>query len=178
VTRGAVTQRKEPLLYKIFGGESARNIGDYIMWDVLIPAAKSTITDIITNTIEMIFYGEGSSRSTGRHIRRDRTRSFVSYSSLYDNKSKETPTRSRNRSRHRFDDIIIETRGDAEEVLSQLVELIDMYNVASVSDFYDSVGLTSEFTDHKYGWDNLSKAHIYPVRGGYVIDLPKPFPLD
>ena len=77
----------------------------------------------------------------------------------------------RNRSRHNFDDIILDSRGEAEEVLSHLVDLVDDYGMASVADLYDLVGITSNFTDNKYGWTNLSSASVSRVRDGYLIDF-------
>lgn len=181
VTRGSVARRKEPLLDRIFGGETARSIGSYVIWDVLIPAAKSTISDIVTQSVEMLFYGErGSGRRSSSRIRRDRDRSYVSYNSMYD-----TPRRSisggkerHRRDRHDFGDIIFETRGDAEEVLTALIELIDQYDLATVEDFFDAVGLPTEYTDGKYGWNSLGNVAIKPTRGGWFITLPRPKPIE
>lgn len=183
VVKGGIYQRKEPILYQIFGGETANNIATYILWDVLIPAIKSTLSDMITNSVDMLFYGEGSrsGRSTSR-VRRDRDRSYVSYNSLYDNRRprRESSGRSikRNRDRHRFDDIIFDNRTDAEEVLTTLVELVDQYDLATVEDFYDAAGLQAEYTDGKYGWDDLREAMVRSVRGGYILSLPTPLPID
>ena len=41
-------------------------IGDYVIWDILIPAFKSTITDIVANSVEMLFYGEPRARGRDR----------------------------------------------------------------------------------------------------------------
>lgn len=178
VTTGAVRTRKEPLLYRIFGGETARSIGSYVIWDVVVPAIKSTITDVVTNSVEMIFYGD-TKRSSNR-LRRDRGRTYVSYNSIYSGgrRGPETIRTPRARDRHNFEDIIIETRSDADHVLGTLVELIDVYGLATVTDFYDSVGLTSEYTDSKYGWESLAKASVRPTRGGYIIDMPQPYPIE
>lgn len=182
VTKGAIRQRKEPFLYKIFGGETAKNIFSYILWDVIVPAAKSTVTDVVSNSIEMIFYGDEGRKSN--RVRRDKSRSYVSYSSIYDNRKSgsgyqnSSARRERNRNRHRFDDVIIETRVDAEEVLSTLVELIDQYDLCTVKDFYEAVGISAEYTDNKWGWESLGNASIRPVRGGYILDLPTPQPYD
>lgn len=177
VTKGAVRKRKEPFLYKIFGGETAKSIASYILWDVIVPAAKSTVTDVVSNSIEMLFYGDEGRKSN--RVRRDKGRSYVSYSSIYDNRKREPATRrERGRNRHRFDDVIIETRADAEEVLSTLIELIDQYDLCTVKDFYEAVGISAEYTDNKWGWESLGNASIRPVRGGYILDLPAPEPYD
>ena len=46
------------------------------------------------------------------------------------------------------------------------------------ADFYDIVGVTSEFTDNKYGWTSIRKAGIKPVREGFLIVLPRTRVLD
>ena len=78
----------------------------------------------------------------------------------------------------KYDDVVIESRAEAEEVLSNLIELIEQYDVAKLSDFYDMVGIDSDFSDEKYGWTNLSRATVSRVRDGYTIILPKPKPID
>ena len=82
------------------------------------------------------------------------------------------------RARLNFDDIILESRGEAEEVLSHLLELVENYGVASVADLYELVGITGSFTDNKYGWTNLSTASVSRVRDGYLLNLPNATPID
>ena len=82
------------------------------------------------------------------------------------------------RARHDFDEIILETRGEAEEVLSHLVDLTIDYQQATVADLYDLVGITSNFTDNKYGWTDLRSASVTRVRDGYLINLPRTQILD
>ena len=71
-------------------------------------------------------------------------------------------------------DIVLASRSDAEEVLTQLCALLNDYGVVTVSDLYDLVGITSKFTDDKYGWTDLKTAVIKGVRTGYLLDLPTP----
>jgi hypothetical protein len=196
VVTGSVIQKKKSLGKKFmetFIGEDIKNVKSYVIFDVVIPAAKDTISDIvqgITDTIqgsiEVSLFGETRRRSS--RSSRDRGGSYVSYNS-YSSRDRDRDrdrrddrrdrdVSSRNRARHNFDDIILETRGDAEEVRSNLVDLIEDYGQASVSDLYDLVGVTGNFTDDKWGWDNLASSSVSRVRDGYVLNLPKPIPLD
>ena len=86
------------------------------------------------------------------------------------------PTRTR--TGYDYDDIILETRGEAEDVLERMEELIDMYQLVSVADFYDLVGVSGNYTDNKYGWTNVRNASVVRVRDGYMIKLPKALPLN
>lgn len=156
-----------------FIADDARDIKNYVIYDVLLPAVKNTIVDAITNSIQMIFWGEtrrpnNSSRSGGR--------SYVSYGNF----SSAAPV-NRNinpRDRYSIDDIILDSRGEAEEVLSQLVDLINDYGRASVSDLYYMVGLPSNHTDQKWGWRDLSSAYVSRVRDGYILKLPRIVTID
>lgn len=179
VTSAVVVEKQKPLLARIFG-EHMSDIGTYILWDVVIPTAKSTISEIITNGIEMILYGESGSTPYRRRrgVRRDRDRSYVSYNSMYERDRSRRPSKRAPRNRHQFDDIVIESKAEAEEVLTVLVEAVEMYDSCSVADLYEAVGLPPEFTDHKWGWYNLSSAYVKRDRFGYTIVLPKPEPLE
>jgi hypothetical protein len=183
VITGGVTHKRKSLMgrfsEKLFGGDGD-SIGSYIMWDILVPAAKTMIMDMITTALEMKFYGEPKRDSA---IRRDKGRSYVSYNTISSSSRDRDrrPTRDRdrerpekNRARHDFDDIILESRSDAEGVLSTLIDLIDKYELATVADFYDAVGLVPEWTDQKWGWDNLSQAFVERSRQGWILVLPKP----
>lgn len=185
---GTVVQKKKGLFKKItetFIEDDSKSVGDYVIHDVMVPAAKSMVSDMISGGIEMLLFGG----RRGSRTMRDRGRSYVNYNSAsYRGMSRDVPTRHERemgrsmsysgRSRHDFDEIILETRGEAEEVLSHLVDLTLDYDVATVADLYDLVGITSNFTDNKYGWTDLGRASVSRVRGGYVIDLPRPQPID
>lgn len=175
VTSGKVVKQKKTLGRKfteIFLGDNIESVSSYIIYDVIIPAAKNMISDTVSNGIEMLLFGQ----TRGSRTRHDKGKSYVSYNSYY--KDRDRQISQRNRARHNFDDIILESRGEAEEVLSHLVDLTEDYGMASVADLYDLVGVTSNFTDNKYGWDNLSSARVVPVRGGYLLELPRPIVLD
>lgn len=175
VITGSISKRKKPLLMRIFGNNT-KDAGTYILWDVLVPALKETIIDMVINGIELVVNGRPK---TGSNLTRDRGKTIVSYSGFYNKRdSVSGRTSLKNTSRYQFDELVFETRQDAEEVLSGLVSMIEDYGAVSVSDFYSMIEYPGEFTDVKYGWDNLARAAVIRVRGGYILDLPKPLPLD
>lgn len=181
VIKGTVKQQKKSLFKKfteLFIGDDIDSVGSYILYDVLIPAAKTTLSDMVGSGIEMLLFGEAK----GNRTKRDRNKSYVSYSSYYKNDyPREGGSREasrKNRTMHNFDDIVLESRGEAEEVLSHLVDLTEDYGVATIADLYDLVGITSNFTDNKYGWTNLSNATVSRVRDGYLVNLPKAMVID
>ena len=158
----------------VFIAEDITSVKDYIVNDVLIPAAKKAISDIITNGIDMILYGEAK----GRDRRRDGG-SRVSYTKYYERDRDRDYDRSRTRrSVYDYDDIILDTRGEAEDVLNRMDDLIDAYGMVSVADLYDLVGISGNYTDNKYGWTNLRNAEVRRTRDGYLLKLPKALPFD
>jgi hypothetical protein len=177
-------QKKQSLGKKLsdtFLGDNMHNVGDYVLFDVLIPAAKATISDMVSQGVEMLMFGESSSRSRNR--KNGDKRDYTSYSSYYDrdrnSRNNYRTTRKLNRrASHNFDDIILESRAEAEEVLDNLEDSIVQYGYASVADLYDLVGITHNYTDQKWGWWSLSTASITRVREGYLLNLPKAMVLE
>ena len=74
-----------------------------------------------------------------------------------------------------FKEIIFESRKSAEEVLYQMDQILQVYTVVTVADFYDLSGITPSFFDARYGWTNLKAAEVIRVRYGYKIKLPKAY---
>ena len=176
VVSGTVKTRKKNELQKMTGAiisEDARNVKSYILMDVLLPAVKDAIEDIVTNGIRMLLRGDTKARSGGSS-----NISRISYNKAYDSRDRGYSRTSRTRTGYNFDDIILETRGEAEEVLDSMDDMLDRYEAVSVSDLYDLIGERCPFTAEKYGWYNLRNASVVRVRNGYMLKLPKAVPLD
>lgn len=149
-----------------FIADETQDIKTYLFKDVVVPTIKKTITDVV----DMILYG-------GSHKRSGRTPGAkISYRSYYDD-PRDSRTESRVVSGYSYDDVILDSRGDAEAVLEQLNDLIDTYKIASVADLYDLVGITGNYTDNKYGWTNLANADVVRTRDGYQLKLPRALPI-
>lgn len=173
VVKGTVKVKKKTEMSKVkdvFIAEDIAKVKSHIVWDVLVPAAKKVISEIVTNSIDMLLYGEtGHSKKT--------VGSKISYSRFYDQRADDRrEVGPRPRAGYAYDDIIYNTRGEAEEVLSLMEEAIEVYGMVSVADMYDMVGETGNFTDNKYGWTSLRLAEVIHVRDGYMIKLPKAMP--
>lgn len=174
IVKGTVKSKKKNGFLGLFLSDDISDIKSYVIFDVLVPAAKKAISDVVTNGIDMMLYGE-----TGKS-RKSTNSSRVSYRSYYDREDRE---RDRDRSRVRntgysYDDVILETRGEAEDVINRLEELIDVYGMASVADLYDLVGISGQYTDNKYGWTDVRNATHVRVRDGYLLKMPRAIPLN
>jgi hypothetical protein len=175
VVTGKVITKKKNGFTKLASeiiSEDAKNVKSYIIGDVLIPAMKKAISDIVTNGIDMILYG-GS--RPGKRSTADR----ISYSGYYGGStSSREPRTVSTYNGYSFDDIILATRGEAQDVLDRMDEVIESFGVVSVADLYDLVGITGRYTDNKYGWTNLRDAEVIRVRDGYMIKMPRAKVLD
>lgn len=154
-------------LSEVFISEDAKNVKSYIFMDVLVPAIKKAISDIVRDGIDMILYGETRGRKSGGNVV-DR----VSYNKISSGYS-SGESRTRANTAYSYEDIILTSRGDAEELLYQMRGTLETYGMVTVADMYDMVGITGKFTDCNYGWTNLDHVDIRRNRDGYVLDLPR-----
>lgn len=151
--------------------EEAHGLKDYILMDLLIPAIKDTILDIIINSAEKIFGRRGRKGKNGVLDR-------ITYSDCY-TRDRVDRRVSAARSAVDFDDIILDSKGAAERVLAELDAMLETYRVVRVLDLYDAVGLTAPYTANRYGWTNLSSAEAIRLRdGSYLLKMPRAMPLD
>lgn len=170
VIQGKAAVKKKTLAEKAkdtFIAEDVTRVKDYVISDVIIPNVKKAIDDIISNGVHMLLYGSSSPKTSSSN---GRVSQHISYQSYY-NQTKDRPTRAA--SIYNFDNILLENRGDGELVLDQLQELIDNYGQATVADFYECVGVSSEYTTNDYGWTNLRNACVVWTPDGYTIKMPR-----
>lgn len=186
VVTGEVTRRKKPLtkrLAETFIGGDLGSVTDYVVMQVLIPAAKDMVADAFSQGIDRVLFGDSrpSSRRPGRSI--GGQNGYISYNKMSGsretvrsglNEFQRRPERSSSRD---FDEIILATRAEADEVVERLFDLVDQYQQATVADLLELVGVTSNHVDHKWGWTNMQGSGVSKVRGGYLLDLPKPEPI-
>lgn len=181
--------RKKPLSKRFaetFVSGNGKGVAGYVVMDVLIPAAKDMVADAMSQGVERMLFGEARSTSRRTGLRPGGSSSYVSYnryssgSPVSGSRREEprvTPSR-RARATHNFAEIILATRVEAEEVIDRLFDLVSRYETATVADLYDLVGAERSYTDDKWGWADLRGAGVTRIREGYLLDLPRPEPLD
>ena len=175
VIKGTAKTKKNEIrkLRDVFISEDVKSVKSYILMDVLVPAIKDAIEDIVTNGIRMVLRGETSARKSS-------SASKISYNRIYDSKiNNDRFARDSSPSlRYSYDDIILESRGEAEDVITRMEEIIEEYGFVRVADLYDLVGITGDYTDNKYGWTSIRSAEPVRVRNGYMLRLPRAVPLN
>jgi hypothetical protein len=180
IVKTAVTRHKQTAWDKVketMFGASAREVGHDVLTDVIVPAIKDLIVTSGNAALESIFWGRTGQGPRGGHNRRQHV--------SYDKVTKKTPFESERkmsqkaRASHNFDEIVFDTRGEAEEVRDALTDYAERFDVAPISALYDLVGITGSFQDDKWGWYELRGANVTRARvGGYLLNLPRPEPID
>lgn len=189
IATGKVVRRKKTLgtrVHQMFSGESAAQVRNYVMYDVLVPAFKDMISDATSGAVDRILFGDDRAHRSRRRGRGDifeRSTGRIAYHRMSE------PSRTRRdeprqsirpdrRSSAASTEILMSTRAEAQEALDVLFELLHKYEAVSVSDLNNLLGLDNQYTDDKWGWLALSGSDIRRVREGYVLILPEPQPLD
>lgn len=174
ITSTPATRRRKGLgkqFKNTFFSGDARGALQYMIYEVLIPAAKEAIVDAGRGGLEKLVLGQSRRQSAAPS---SGAGGYVSYDKISRQQRTLSP---RSRARHNFDDIVLETRQEAEDVIDRLFDLVGNYGVATVSELYELVGIQATHTDEKWGWQELRGAGVSRVRGGYLLDLPDPEPL-
>ena len=156
----------------VFISEDIKNVKSYVLMDILVPAIKNAIIDVVTDGVNMIFKGD-----TGKSSK-SRSSTYVSYRDYSRRDDRRMAGSERERSRFDYDDIVFESRLEAERVREKMEDVIDQFGVVSVNDLFDMADLTAPYTSHKYGWTSIRNAEIVRTREGYVIKLPRAVPID
>lgn len=186
VTVNEVTRRKKPLgkrFAETFGGGDAQGVWVYVVADVLLPAFKDMLADAVSQGTEKLIFGEARApRPRGSSNRGTGGATHVSYNRYsvkpgHRQDPQQTMTQ-RGRATHNFDEIILGSRAEADGVLENLFNLVNEYDVATVSDLYEMIGQTADFPDERWGWTDMRSSSVSRVKGGYLLDLPRPVYID
>lgn len=153
-------------------------IAEHLVVDVAIPAAKNAITDMVTQGIQQLLYGEADPR-------RRPTSGYTSYSSSSRNNRGNTYYRPREIDRREqrqpkptnVEDLVFDTRGDAVDVIEYVAEQIEEYGQVSVADLMSSVGIQPRYTDERWGWTTTDAFEIRQIREGWLVSADRPEPL-
>lgn len=153
-------------------------IAEHLVVDVAIPATKNAITDMVTQGIQQLLYGEVDPR-------RRPTSGYTSYSSSsrFDRgRGSYEPRRIERREPRQqkptnVEDLVFDTRGDAVDVIEFIAEQIKEYGQVSVADLMSSVGIQPRYTDERWGWTTTDAFEIRQIREGWLVSADRPEPI-
>jgi len=187
VVSGNVIRRKKPLGARIketFILGDGQTVLQHILAEVVVPATKDLIADTATSMVERMLFGEANySRSRSRSRYRSSNENYVTYSQRpssqrrppwSDDKRQPREISRRRRSSNDFQEIILETRAECEEVIDQMFDLTEKYKAATVADLLELIGADTTYTDDKWGWYDVRDFNIRRIQDGYLLDIPRP----
>lgn len=179
VVSGSTSLKKKSGIVKladVFLPEDVQSVKSYILDDVIIPKIKNMLHDIGAEAWDSFWGISGRSTNRGSASRV----SYVSYDKYSNRNADPRDKQPRQRSGLDYDDIVFNSRGDAEIVLDRMSELCDRYQTVSVADMYELADVsTDNYMLNKYGWTDLHDAKIVRLSGGYyTIKTPRAMPLD
>ena len=163
---------------RTFFAQDLPEIAEHLVIDVAIPAAKNAITDMVTQGIQQLLYGEVDPRrrSTSGYTsysgfsRSDRSRGYY--------ETRRTERREPHQSKPtNVEDLVFDTRGDAVDVVEFIAEQIEEYGQVSVADLMSSVGIQPRYTDERWGWTTTDAFEIRQIREGWLVSADRPEPL-
>lgn len=201
----ALTAARDSIFYQ--DGES---IGSTIMETVVNPAIRELTSnivgsffDIIKESIDRIIFKDDPYRMpVTRYSRMGGGNNYnVPYSSIFNpnnsyynvgpgynrgtmyNNNQVIPAPNSPTIPNRYNNIILENRGEAETFIDDLLFTVNQYQSISVANVYAKLDWPSTFQDTKWGWtpDILNPSTIIKRRvanGAWRVTLPKPVPVD
>lgn len=188
VVDGEVVRRKKPFgkrLKEMLVGGDGPTVWEYVMVDIFIPGIRDMFADIVTGGIERALYGESRSAHRRGGARFANPPGRVNYNGFASAPVGRAPVQDprpslsrRARAAHDFEEILFPSRPDAEMVLDGLYAMLDQYQAVTLMHFYDLAGISSNYTDERYGWTDLLGTRIEHTRHGYLINLPPPILLE
>lgn len=165
-----IAERKKTFSEKLKNSllnEDIDNVKDYVIYDVAIPVMKEAFAKFVTNSINSIFGTDiripSSSTKNSRNF---------DYTGCSRSKDRREETRSTRRT-YDENDIVLETREEAEDVLKAMDNVIAEYGRVTIRELFEFCGESAPYTADKYGWRDLSTAYSQKVRDGYLLKLPR-----
>lgn len=151
------------------------------LFKVLVPEIKKTIIDIV----HVIIYRNGKVPSYRSSLPGSKVL-YGSWEEYYARKksgseqsiSREAPAR---KTVFGYDNVLFVDRGEAELAKKTLEEMLKVYPVVTIADYYESIGLKDEidYTACNYGWKDVSRAYVYQEGPGeWRLIMPKAIPID
>jgi len=137
-----------------------------MIFDVIVETAREVIMGRRPYDRPIEGRGGYGPRGTYRSYDRVPLREPTQYARLPDQPS------IRRVNRRQIQDVILDSKSEAEMILDTMFDVLRRYQMVSVADYYDMLGLETQYTDNRWGWTFLSSANIVQTRDGWVIELP------
>lgn len=162
-------------IFDVFISENLEGTRNPSILGVIIPEIKKTVLEVI----DVFLHPDGKRSYTSRSTTK------ISYRDYYNKGNNDYPReeygrRSQVASVMDYDNVVFDSRGDAEMVLQSMDEILSHYGVVSIADYYELCDIDdANYTTNKYGWKDIRNAQVVRVgHNEYKIKLPRAMPLE
>jgi hypothetical protein len=170
VLEGDIKPEKKSLMKRIadaFIAVDAKDIRNYLIFDVLIPGLKRGAEDIL----HMALYNDKKSdrvtRSRGTSsIRR------LEYSSIRPARDDDDVMLNR-QTLAGSTDLVFPTRDKAEQALDMVYERIKACGFATLKYYYTITKQPTEWTQEKWCWRSTDGSTVVQCRSGWILKMPR-----
>ena len=175
VVTGKVQTKKKGLMTKVaelFTPDDISEFKDYVINDLLIGNGRQFLLDTGCKILEELFGGSQPNKSSVTKI---------SYGSYYKGNNQQDRRRAVRPANPRveYEDLVFESRSDAERVLNGMDDILDNYPTVSIADLFELASIsTNNYNLRSYGWRDISDAKVIRIREGFLLQMPKAIPLD
>lgn len=168
---------------KVFVGikpASGQTMKSFIFDEIVTPLIQRAVVEGVTGAINYLVKGDAyADRKNNNSL----GKSYINYNGISSGKSNGNSGQyvySGKNSGMEIENVWFESRVDAQRVLDEMQNVIAGYDILTVNGFYDIIGRTNiiDPSNEKFGWSDLRNAYITASRGGWVIHLPHPMPID
>lgn len=187
VVSGEVVKRKKPLgrrFKEVFFAGDFKTAAGAVMMGVALPAIKNLIFDAGQEALRRVLWNAQRDPRVHRRASGNDYNPTIRYDRISSSRSDprgdprgRDPRRNESGNYNIGELIVPSSSDDADMVLEKMRWIIDNYDVVSVGDLYELLGLPSAYTDNNWGWSNLVNAEVKAVREGWLLDLPDPEPI-
>ena len=157
---------------EVFFSEDARTVGETLMEDWVIPGIKNGLV----TALEMLLFGTAS-----RGRRRGSNGRHVSYEKFYEDDDRRYPATRRvelnRRSRFDYMDCEFDTLGEVTDAIEEMTDYIRDYGFARVSNLDKVIGISGQWTDRNWGWNDARDFNWRRYGRKYVLDFAPPIPV-
>lgn len=185
VKKGTVIQKKPNILKRTarsMVADDVQNVGDFVVTDILVPALRNLLYDVIVGGAGRTIFGTTQTRRPGMNpglfgTAQNLKTAYHNASNPQASVAPQPGMSKQAQARFDFSEISLTDHSEAITIVEMLKMRVVEYGTASVADLYDLLGHTGAFTDQNWGWSDLSMAGVKQHRSGFVLDLPHPVPL-
>lgn len=167
---GIVRTREVSTFKKVFAAlfpEGFKGVKEHIIWDIFVPRMQKLLHEGWDDVGDALFQSGPTARQSAPH---------VSYDSSY--RRNTQPVRVPTLPMYDYQEVVWDTKAQAEKFLRVLKALLNEYHVVTLLDYNSEVGNETYPSQSDYGWIRLDTARVERTYNGWVVVLPRPIPIE